>query len=165
MEEQELIRKIRQGDSQAFTLLIEESRAQILRHCAHLLKDENLAEDVFQEACIKAIEKISSFKEQASFGTWLWRIAHNLCLDYLRKQRQHPETIFEEQKQQAPEGMDPALLQECLEHLTTQQRRVFELFYIQQLSQKEIAQQLSIPYGTVRSRLYYAKKRLRKFLL
>ncbi|MBS0623604.1 MAG: RNA polymerase sigma factor [Verrucomicrobia bacterium] len=162
MEEKELIRKSRNGDMAAFEELLLLHRNKIFAHCLQLTKDESAAEDLTQEACLKALHNLPGFKEHAAFGTWLWRIAHNLCLDYLRKQNHHPTISLEEEKTKA-QDVDGSVIQDCLEHLPLKQREVFELFYVQKLSQKEIAKKINVPHGTVRSRLHYAKKKLRKF--
>lgn len=161
MEESELIRKSLEGDAEAFEALLMPHRGIVLQHCMQVVGNEAAAEDVMQEACVKAFRGLASFRQQAAFGTWLWRIAHNLCLNYLRQKKEG--LPLDEGQVQAKEG-DSCLMQECLECLPEKQRGVFEMFYVERLSQKEIAERLGVPCGTVRSRLYYAKKRLRGVL-
>lgn len=161
MEENELIRKSLTGDEEAFTLLLQKYHPTIMGHCLSMLKDPSLAEDMTQEASLKAFQQLHTFRKEAVFGTWFWRIAHNLCLDYMRKKKEMP---LQGEEIASPETLDESLIEEWVEHLPFKHKQVLELYYLKQLSQKEISQKLNIPYGTVRSRIYYAKKRLRKFL-
>ncbi len=160
MDEHELIRKSLKGDEEAFKALVLPCRQKVMQHCLELVHDQSAAEDLVQESFLHAYQHLDQFKMKAAFSTWVWRIAHNKSLNYLRKQKEVPH--LKEELVEAP-LVDPEMAKECLPLLPEKQRLVFEMFYIQQLSQKEIAKVLGIPHGTVRSRIHYAKQRLRHF--
>ena len=156
-----MIEKSRDGDEEAFAELMALYRPKIFQGCLGILHERSLAEDATQESFIRAFNRLDSFEERSSFYTWVWRIAHNVAIDTLKKEKQHCE-IQEEQLAGKAESSDEAL-QALLPLLPTKHRRVFQLFYIEGLSQKEIAQKLQLPYGTIRSRLHYARKKLKRF--
>ncbi len=159
--EEELVRRSQKGDEAAFAELFSLYRPKILQECLKVVREQSLAEDVTQECFIRAYNRLSSFEGRSSFYTWVWRIAHNLAIDMLKKERNFSE-IDEEQLPGKTENSDESL-QALVQLLPNKHQRVFHLFYIDKLSQKEIAEKLNLPYGTVRSRLYYARKKLKQF--
>lgn len=159
--EKEWVERSRRGDEEAFAELVALYRPRIYQECFGILREKTLAEDVTQESFIRAYNHLGNFQGRSSFYTWLWRIAHNACIDVLKKQRPHSE-IHEEQIAGKKESSKEDLIA-LLPLLPRKHARVFELFYIKELSQKEIATSLSLPYGTVRSRLHYARKKIRRF--
>ena len=158
--EKEWIKQSREGNEEAFTQLVERYHPKIYQAALSLLKDPSLAQDVAQESFIRAYKNLKQFRENSSFYTWLWRIAHNICIDMMRKQK--PDVVLHEELVSCKATFSDGQVGDLLEFLPSKHRRVFELFYIEKLSQKEIAQQLDLPYGTVRSRLHYAREKLRK---
>lgn len=171
MDENEWIQRSQQGDEEAFTALVHCYQDKIYHQCLYLIKDEELAQDLTQETFLHAFQHLATFRKESSFYTWLYRIARNLCLNFLRK-RKHLEQELKEETIAAVEYQEEhpideafqAALQEAIERLPPKQRVVFELFDLQKLPHKEIAAQLNVSTGTVRSRLYYARKKIREFL-
>lgn len=170
MDERELLKRSLKGEEEAFTRLVEQNRAAVFRHCLSIVHDEAMAEDLTQETFVHAFQHLSSFQMKAKFSTWLWRIAHNLALSYLKK---HPpvelefkEELIHAKKPEAAELDESSLigLQEAIAHLDPKHRIVLEMYDLKRIPQKEIAAQLGIPYGTVRSRLFNARRKVRKFL-
>lgn len=170
MDDRELVKKSLEGDEETFTTLVLQNRDGVYRHCLSIVHDAEIAEDLTQETFVHAFQHLGSFRMESRFSTWLWRIAHNLSLSYLKR---HPrnELEFKEEALSSPfhaseEISDERLshIQEALESLDPKQRIVFELYDLQHISQKQIAQDLGIPHGTVRSRLHYARKAIRRFL-
>lgn len=93
IDERSLVQRIVTGDRDAYAELVRAHQARILRVCTALLGDPMLAEDAAQETFLKAYQSLASFRGQSAFGTWLYRIAANRCLDLLRKrQREHTES-------------------------------------------------------------------------
>lgn len=169
MDEKELIKKSLKGEEGAFDVLVRQNRPAIYRHCLGIVKDEEIAEDLTQETFVHAFQHLASFRQEAKFSTWLWRIAHNLSLNYLKKH--HNESEFKEELLPAhlleKELFDEERLlkiRQAMEKLSYKHRIVFEMYDLEHIPQKEIAHQLGISYGTVRSRLYYARKKIREFL-
>lgn len=184
MSEQELIKRCKSGDSRAFETLIEAYEKKILNYCFRMLGNSADAEDAAQEAFIKMFRFIGSFTEQSSFSTWMYKIASNVCLDWLRKnKRKNNETIS--LYQDGDEGEEFALpleddspspyhklqqneaqraLCRALEALGEEQKKVIILRDIQGLSYEEIAQVTGMASGTVKSRINRARLALKKIL-
>lgn len=167
MDEKELLRQIRSGDTAAFNELVILYQPKIVQHCLSIVKDYESAQDLSQEAFLRAFSKLNTFEGNASFYTWVFRIAHNLSLNYLKKvQKTHLREFREEifipstdvsSKKQATEEV----FVEAMKKLDQKQRVVFEMYEIEKRPQKEIAHLLNIPLGTVRSRLHYARRKMR----
>jgi len=160
MDEKSLISKSKEGDDKAFEELLTLYHAKIFSHILSIVKLESIAEDMTQETCITAYREIASFQGRSSFFTWLWRIGHNKALGWLRKQKREPLLEFKDALYHPPEKEEEITLDELLAFLPQKQQVVYRMFAIEHKSQKEIAAQLGIPQGTVRSRIYYARKRL-----
>lgn len=168
MEEKDLIKRSKKGDEEAFTILMRRHEAKIYYQCLQFLKDENLAKDLTQETFVQAYRSLSSFRMESGFYTWLYRIAKNLCLNWLRAKKVQEQELKEELLQAPiantfPEDDLKLSLKEALQTLPLKQQEVFQLFEFQKQSIKEIAAQLNIPSGTVRSRLHYARKNIKKY--
>lgn len=171
MNEKELIERSCQGDAEAFKELIDPLRKKIFYLCFSIVKDEKSAEDLVQEAFVRAYHSLSTFEGKSGFYTWVNHIARNLSLNYLKKRKKHTLEVLHEGMIAAPPVKEEQTsdLQEYLESslalLEEKQRLVFKYFEIDRLSIKEIAALLDIPTGTVRSRLYYARKKIRAAVL
>lgn len=170
MEEKDLIQRCLKGEEGAFETLVQQNRSNVYRHCLQIVKDEEIAEDLTQETFLRAFQRLQTFRMEARFSTWLWRIAHNLSLNYLK---QHPkvEQEFKEElfvpKFIEKEEVDEELMErihQALEKLSPKHRIVFEMYDLKHIPQKQIAAELNISHGTVRSRLHYARKKIREFL-
>jgi|ERR1700733_9595853 len=170
MNERELITKSLKGEGEAFDVLVLQNRPAVYRHCLSMVKDEEIAEDLTQETFVHAFQHLNTFRMEAHFSTWLWRIAHNLTLNYLKKQRPIELEFREEllppkllKKEEVNEELMPSI-QAAMQHLGPKHRIVLEMYDLQHIPQKRIAAILCISEGTVRSRLHYARKKIREFL-
>lgn len=168
MTEKELIERSLQKDEAAFSELMKLYQDKIYQHLIGLVKDEMLAEDLKQDTFLQAYQKLDTFKQNSSFYTWIYRISHNKALNALRHKNLMKGEIFEESMIAQPisetSEWQEELLPMALAKLPIKQAQVFELYYLQKKPQKEIAAQLNVPLGTIRSRLFYAKKKIRKLL-
>lgn len=167
MNEKELIEKSQNGDEGAFKELFDLYRGKIFNLCIGLVKDEGIANDLTQETFVNAYQHLNSFRQEASFYTWSYHIARNLSLNYLKKKgRIHEEELHEERiiSPQLPDKELQDTIREGLTTLNPKHRVVFEYYELQKMSHKEIAALLDVPVGTVRSRLHYARKKMRTFL-
>ena len=88
MDDQELIKQTLEGKTEAFDLLVQEHWQTVYKQCLGIVKDEEIAQDLAQESFLQAFEHLDTFRMQARFSTWIWRIAHNRALNFLKKQ--HP---------------------------------------------------------------------------
>jgi len=123
-------------------------------------------EDIIQEVCLKATINFETLKNKDSFKSWLLGIANNKCKDYYRKQAQVLELPFDELSETAL-GVgrlgitEQSVVQETLETLGDKEKQILYLYFFKCLPQEEIARKLSVPLGTVKSRLHYAKEKFR----
>ncbi len=174
-----IVQKVQAGDVAAFDRLIVKYRARLLGVIYNMTSNREDAADLTQDAFIKAFQSIQRFNGQASFFTWLYRIAVNSTLTHLRKARLRSffsfEKIHEEVKAAEvlnqltdKNGADRELfvkelqekLNEAMQKLSIKHRTVVTLFEVDGLSHEEIADIMDCSVGTVRSRLHYAKQLL-----
>lgn len=182
-EDDELIRAAQNGDRSAFDTLVRRYDRSVLRLALHMLGNEQDAQDVHQDAFIKAYRHLSNFRFECSFYTWLYRIVTNLCLDQLRRRKsrkEDPSTVLDA----AGEEMDlmanlqddratanPArelerknmgvAIKAALDALTPRERTVFELKHYQGLKLRTIGEMLSTTEETAKNTLFRATRKLR----
>lgn len=170
MDEQELIQKSIEGNEKAFAELMTAHKGMVFRHCLSVVHDQEIAEDLTQETFVHAYQHLSTFRMEARFSTWLWRISRNLSLNHLKKQHGVEQEFREEllpPQFLAPEEVSDermVKIREAIEQLPFKHRVVFEMYDLQRIPQKQIAAELGISYGTVRSRIHYARQKIRKLL-
>jgi len=172
-----IVRKIQDGDVDAFDALILKYRERVYSVIYNLTSNREDASDLTQETFIKAFQSINRFKSKSSFFTWLYRIALNTSLTYLRKNKLRRFFSFEKmvdedhtegfiENMTADSDSDKAALMselqeklnDAFQKLSVKHRTVITLFEIDGLSHKEIAEIVGASVGTVRSRLHYAKQ-------
>lgn len=184
MSEQALLDRCKRGDSLAFQELIEEHEKRILNYCFRMLGNPADAEDAAQETFVKVYRFIDRFNGESSFSTWLYKIASNVCLDMLRKQKRRVSDAVS-LYQNNGDGEEYALpiedsaptpyqnlqhneaqraLLAALEKLGEEQKKVIVLREIQGLSYEEIAEITGLASGTVKSRINRARHALKKLL-
>lgn len=162
MQDDELIQKSLQGDDEAFGELVKKYSPNVFQHCFSMVKDVEIAQDLTQETFLRIFKNLGSFHHRARFSTWIWRIAHNVTLNYLKKKRPTEEKFIEEIMGEKTEDREKLVdMTEELNRLSPKHRLVMQMYYQENLSQKEIAAKLNIPCGTVRSRLHYARGRIK----
>ena len=177
--EVECIRRVQQGESEAFGLLVERYRQRIFSVVFHLVRRRDEVEDLAQEIFFKAFRAIRSYNFQSSFATWLSRIAVNHCYDYLRKIRasrlsyysEMPEESARELERKAesppPQGLDHGekltlrdFVGRLLERAPEDDRLILTLKELEDYSVEEIADLLKLKTSTVKVRLHRARKRM-----
>lgn len=172
----ELIERVKNGDESAFEELYHEFFKLAYYFAYKLCRNEADANDVVQDTFIEIHRSISTLKENAYFKAWMYKIVHSKCKKLFRKNKyitsdleNEPmsETIMENRREFMPEQFvhftsDQEALQACLDALPESQRAILVLFYLEQMSIKEIADILVIPVGTVKSRLSYGRSCLKK---
>ncbi len=163
-EEAQWIARARANDPAAFRWLLERYRTRVVRLAAHVLRRDDEAEDVAQEAFLRAFRQISKFRGERGFAPWLFRIVVRLCLDRLRLSRWTAEAPALAAEALAPaEDIDTRLLIETLlDQLSPPMRAALTLRELEGLEYEEIADTLQIPVGTVRSRLNAARVQFRR---
>jgi RNA polymerase sigma-70 factor (ECF subfamily) len=177
-EDAALVKAAQQGDTVAFEELVARHRDKIYARAYSMMRNEDEAIDLSQEAWVKGWQRLVQFQGESSFGTWMTRIVINLCLDQIRKhKRQRAESIEELEEEsggverQMPvvtpnptEGLERselrARIQDALDKLSVEHRTVLVLHEFEEMEYKQIAKEMNCSIGTVMSRLFYARRRL-----
>lgn len=165
--EDELVKRMAQGDRAAADELIKMFYPDILRYCLWHAPDRSLAEDAVQETFLKAIRYFDRYTHKGRFKPFLYRIAANICIDMQRKSR-NPDISLEESEIEPPYS-DPAfeairsdmVLRQLVSSLPEAQREIVLLRFGQDLTLRETAEVLNLPLRTVQTRLRLALKKLR----
>ena len=181
-DDQALVKAAQQGDMAAFEELVVRHRDKIYARAYSMMRNEEEAIDLSQEAWVKGWQRLRQFQGESSFGTWMTRIVINLCLDQLRKQkRQRTESIEELNdesggvERQMPvvtinptAGLERGELRQridrALGQLSHEHRTVLVLHEFEELEYKEIAKVMECSIGTVMSRLFYARRKMAALL-
>lgn len=184
IEDVELVRKCQRGDTTAFNDLVTRYRGKVYAMIYNMVRNEQDAWDLAQDGFLKAWKSIGHFRGQSSFYTWLYRIATNVTIDWLRKKQVQGGTEFDdaiELKNIEPgsvttprigplpdEKMAHAEIRgridAALEKLSPEHRAVIVMKEMDGLQYHEIAESLGCSLGTVMSRLFYARKKLQALL-
>jgi RNA polymerase sigma-70 factor (ECF subfamily) len=169
----QLVQQCQLGDTDSFRLIYQRYQPKV-RATLYQLCGSELLDDLIQEVFLKAWKSVSQLREVHYFSTWLYRICWNVASDRRRQLARLRQT-----NQSMEHDLNPIndyqqtdwltlhyqqLVQQGLQHLSLEHRAVLVLHDLEDVSQKEIAQILSIPVGTVKSRLFNARKTMRQFL-
>lgn len=182
-EDHELIARALGGDESAYARLRDKYWRPLHAMLSRMIRSKHDAEDLTQEAFIKAFASLHNFNTDYAFSTWLYKIASNNCIDYLRKRRLHtvsidaPVRLRDDQVQmELPDrgaplpdtpitaGERTAILQEAIRNLPDKYRIVIELRHTHEMEYADIAKQLDLPLGTVKAHLFRARALLLKRL-
>src|SRR5579875_1184443 len=186
MNDTELIREAQQGNRAAFEELVRHYDSAVLRLAYHLTRSEQDAQDIYQEAFLKAYRNLNNFRFECSFYTWIYRIVTNLCLDLLRKRQVRKEdsgiTVDSEggtydlldQVADQRSGASPerdlmrrelgARIAKALQKLTPRERMVFEMKHYQGLKLRTIGEILNTTEETAKNTLFRGTQKLRAAL-
>jgi RNA polymerase sigma-70 factor (ECF subfamily) len=168
--ERDLIHRVRRGDRGAEYALYRQYAERIHRLIYRLCGDEELTNDLTQDAFVRAFARLDHFRGDASFGTWIHRIAVNLTLNARRSEQRRARWIApvdDSTPAPADDPVDPDLLQsfeQAVEALTDGQREVFVMHTLEGYTHVEIGEILGISEGTSKGRLFHARARLRQLL-
>ncbi len=176
--EDKLISRAKKGDIYSFEKLVDKYQKKIYYLALRMTRSHEAADDLAQESFIKAFYSLNSFKEGYSFCAWVYRICMNLTINYLKRQKftvsesQLPQGSLELVQDTGKPDVAEQLVRDELtrkieneiDHLPPEFRAVFILKTYEELSYEEIANALKISKGTVMSRLFRARERLRKSL-
>jgi len=166
-----LVLRCRRREKKALEELVDTWEKRLFYYVRRLLDDEQETWDVLQETWLKVFEGIGSLRDAKSLPVWLYRIARNTAVSHLRRKlstfafkpdENNPVTAVENNEIFRFE--DAEQVHRALGELTLSHREVLTLFFLEDLSVKEVAVVLDVPPGTVKSRLYYAKRALKKVL-
>ncbi len=181
-EDFKLIRKAVSGEQKAFEMLMHRYQSQIYNLMYKMVHSADEAEDLVQEAFMKAFSSLMNFNYEYAFSTWLFKIASNNCIDHLRKKKlqtfsidapvtykddeyhfEIPDlTYYPDKELIRRERSD--LIKTAIDDLPERYREVILLRHTEELSYEEISDMLGVPIGTVKARLFRAREMLNQFL-
>ena len=182
-EELAVVQRVQRGDVNAFEDLVAAYEKNVYNLALRMTGNAQDAEDMAQEAFIKAYNSLSSFRGESKFSVWLYRIVSNVCLDFLRKKNKQgtvslsvedddgedSQLDLPDLSQSPEELLEKKLTREAVQRglkaLPEDARQILLLREIQGLSYEEIGQTLGLESGTVKSRIFRARKKLCAFLL
>jgi RNA polymerase sigma-70 factor (ECF subfamily) len=173
--EADLIARARAGSFFAFEEIVKRHQRRVYAVARRILRRHDLADDVTQEAFIRAHRALGDFDLARPFGPWVCRIAANLAINHVRSPQHREEPLDDRPRAEPAAAGDPlaglleaeaqAVLERAMGELPAEQRAVFVLRVNEELSYREIAEALDISIGTVMSRLWRAREKLRGLLL
>lgn len=174
-----LVHQVLAGDQQAFQLLVERYQSRLFAMARHYTRNVVEIEDLVQDTFLKAFARLETFQHQSSFYTWLYRIATNTILDYLKRRGRNPVLSVEDPELSAPPqeratvrpdaGLERADLQRITQEVLGEMPDIFRTVLVMrefdEMAYQEIADVLGISIGTVESRLFRARARFKQKLL
>ena len=178
-----MVQAVLDGDNDAYRALVERYERRIYHVVYGMVRNPEDAQEIAQEAFVKAYKHLGTFRLESRFYTWLCRIAMNLSIDHYRRMKHRRHSEYDDQR---TSGADAGVIElatrrdnpaanvgrkhlrerilAAFDQLPEDQRQVVVLRELEELPYKEIAEILDIPEGTVMSRLYYARRRLQQLL-
>jgi len=174
----EIIHEVRAGNVRSFALLVDRHKDRALTLALKLVGEHQQAEELVQDAFLKAFRNLSQFRGDARFGTWFYRILYNLCMTRLRRRASAPQMVDigeENTLDTLPAEGESLPLDEALEandllrflalevdSLPPQYKSAVTLYYVQEMSYEEIAGVMDVPLGTVKTCLFRGRNLLKK---
>jgi len=178
-----LIHAALNGDQQAYKEIVNRFYGKIFALVLRMVKNRQEAEDLTQETFIKAFNSLATFNSEYAFSTWLYKIAANTCIDHFRKKRlltfplDNPITMQDsEMQREYPDQQEPepdnrlinkertTMIEDAISSLPAKYRQVIILRHKRDKSYEEIAEELALPLGTVKVRIFRAREMLKKAL-
>ncbi|TYP95150.1 RNA polymerase sigma-70 factor, ECF subfamily [Fodinibius salinus] len=182
LEDDSLVKKAKGGDEQAYSQLVEKYERALFYHILKMVNDREQVEDLVQETFVKAFDNLDTYSTNYAFSTWLYRIATNHTIDYLRKKKLNTLSIDSpvktkegEMEMQLPDESASTdrkiiqkqrqkIVQQAIQDLPEKYRKVIELRHMEEKSYKEISEVLDSPLGTVKAHIFRARELLYKEL-
>ena len=173
-----LLRRAQRGDPEAFEQLISPLEQRIWRICWHYTGNREAAEDCGQEAMLRIWRNLENYRGDCALETWVFRIAANCCMDYLRKKKRDRSVSMEPLQEQGFDPADPSTgteeqvvaadeqkrLREAITMLPEDQREALIMTQLEKVPYEEAAKLLGVSEGTIKSRVNRAKARLKEIL-
>lgn len=165
-----LVLRSQHGDAAAMTELVCRWNPRLVRHACRLVDDADVAWDLAQETWLAVIKALPRLEDVDAFGPWAFRILRNKCGDWIRRQQrqrrlaQRSPALTEMQDVVSADDDHTQRLQGAIGQLPVDQRELIALYYFEGFTVTQIGQTLGVPPGTVKSRLFHARQRLRDLL-
>jgi RNA polymerase sigma-70 factor (ECF subfamily) len=170
------INRILDGDTNAFAVLIDRYKDLVYTLAMRMMKNREEAEEVAQDAFIKAYKSLDKFKGESKFSTWIYRVTYNTCLDRLKKNKRTQNTVtIDEYTEHQVKTIDNALdkieasekkeaIQQCIEMLPSDDSFLLTLYYFEELSLEEIGKIVGLKPNNVKVKLFRSRKKLATIL-
>lgn len=183
IEDDKLVADALSGNESSYQKLVDKYDRPIFFHIRKMIREHEMVEDLVQEVFIKAFKNLDTYSNEYAFSTWLYRIATNHTIDYLRKKKLKTFSINDpiktkdgEMEVQLPDEsfstdqplikkQRKAIVQDAIQNLPDKYRKVIELRHMEELSYDEIATELDLPLGTVKAHIFRARELLYKALI
>ena len=165
-----LVSLSRAGDTEAFSELVRRHQHVVFNVAQRYMRDMGLAEDMAQEAFLKAFRLLRGFRGECSFRSWMYRVTSSVCLTELNRRRRRGEVEFEPHHDVRAEGAEPTdtdfaeQIRACIPRLPERYATIITLYYLQGVSYEDIAQALEIPMGTLKTWMFRARRQLRRIV-
>ena len=167
-EERRIIAQVCAGDANAFEALVVAYQKQVYNLALRTVGNEEDAADMTQEVFLRAYRALGTFRGESKFSVWLYRLTTNVCIDFLRSRRRHPTVSLTAADEDDEQPLARSELRRAvvrgLDRLPDDARRILILRELDGLSYAEIGKVLRLEPGTVKSRLFRARRRLCEFL-
>ena len=172
IEDQQLINQILNGDTNAYGKLIARYKDLVFTLALRMLKHREEAEEVTQDAFLKAYRSLHKFKGDSKFSTWIYKVTYNTCLDRIKKNKKHYNDVaiddftfnklesFDNALERMIDSERQLLIKKCIEKLPPDDAYILTLFYFEELSLDEISEIIQITSNTIKVKLYRARKKL-----
>ncbi|MDO9556736.1 MAG: RNA polymerase sigma factor [Coriobacteriia bacterium] len=171
MSDNELVEAAVGGDERAFTSLVRQHADAVYGHALRFFGDQSTAEDATQEVLLKVFRSLATFDHRSSFSTWLYRVTRNVCLDMLRRGARQPLPVDPVDLVPAPVSdfadsvANRTAVEQAMRALSPEDRAALDAVTLFDLSYEQAAEALGIPQGTVKSRVFRARRVLVSMLV
>lgn len=180
--DEDLVNAVKAGDHAAYRGLVEKYQERIFTMIYGMVRNREQAQDLTQETFVRGFRRLDSFRQDAKFYTWVYRIAKNVSIDYIRRRNRRDERSWEDQVEINRDGQiseshrsvlpSKALerkqiygaIMDAVEKLSPEHRQVLLLRELEGMSYTEMAEVCDVPAGTIMSRLYTARRKMRDLL-
>ncbi len=166
----ELVALAQAGDSDAFATLVARHQHLVYNLAFRFMREPSLAEDMAQEAFLKAFRLLKGFRGDCAFSTWMYRVTASVCLTELSKRKRRGEVpllpVHEKcDDQNSTESSDlNEIMRSCVERLPERYARIVTLYYLKETPYEDIAHALQVPLGTLKTWMFRARKQLRRIV-
>ncbi len=175
----DIIEQIRKGDARKYSLIVDHHKNQAYALAFRLVGEKREAEELVQDAFVRAFRSLDQFRGDAKFSTWLYRIVYNLCMTRVTRRRTRPDSVdireemldnvFVDEEAGPDERMENdeynTIVAEEIQQLPEKFKSAVTLFYLQEMSYEEMMTVLNLPLGTVKTNLFRGRNLLRERVL
>ena len=164
-----LVDRVKAGDAEAFSELVRRHERVVYNLAYRYMRDSASADDMAQEAFLKAYRLIKGYRGDCRFSTWLYRVTSSVCLTELARRKRRGEVELKPGHMQGPSGIvapvtpndSHEIVRRCVTRLPERYAEILTLYYLQELSYEEIAESMNIPMGTLKTWMHRARRQLR----